>query len=75
MLKANLNSAELEPLIVALETLQQAPLDQARLAHVEAAFRTEYSPGRGADLCALYECPRRRAIRSVTTSGTTENHV
>ena len=38
MLKANLNSAELEPLIVALETLQQAPLDQARLARVEAAF-------------------------------------
>ena len=38
MLRANLDSAELEPLIAALEALKQAPRDQTRLARVETAF-------------------------------------
>lgn len=38
MLRANLDSAELEPLIAALEALKLAPQDQALLARVETAF-------------------------------------
>jgi hypothetical protein len=38
MLRANLDNAELEPLIAALETLKQAPGDPALLARVETAF-------------------------------------
>jgi hypothetical protein len=38
MLRANLDSPELEPLIAALEALKQAPRDQALLARVETEF-------------------------------------
>jgi hypothetical protein len=38
MLRANMDSPELEPLIAALEALKQAPRDRALLARVEAAF-------------------------------------
>lgn len=38
MLRANLDSAELGPLIAALEALKQAPRDPVPLAGVETAF-------------------------------------
>ena len=38
MLRANLDSPELEPLIAALEALKQSPGDQVRLDRVKAAF-------------------------------------
>ena len=38
MLRANLDSPELESLIAALEALKQAPRDQSRLDRLQAAF-------------------------------------
>jgi hypothetical protein len=53
-------------LIAALEALKQAPRDPVLLAGVETRLQPPgYSPGHGADLCALCGCPvAERSVRS-----------